>query len=46
MRELLRVSTNADLEANKEPVRWCASGPRISFSPASSTLLGWEGVVA
>ncbi len=33
MRELLRVSTNADLEANKEPVRWCASGPRISFSP-------------
>jgi hypothetical protein len=34
MRELLRGSTNADLEANKEPVRECASGPRISFSPA------------
>jgi hypothetical protein len=26
MRELLRVSTNADLEANKEPVRWVCIG--------------------
>jgi hypothetical protein len=26
MRELLRVSTNADLGANKEPVRRCCNG--------------------